>query len=124
MSALEVRECSRHTVLALDGEIDLVAAPAVRESLAEIVNDNTDRTVIIDLRDVTFMDSSGIGALLSAYRRLKLQQRSMVVAEPQPIVARVLGLTNIERVIPVADSLTSAVDNCSGIHTAARRPAV
>jgi anti-sigma B factor antagonist len=124
MSVLEVRECSKHTVLALDGEIDLVAAPAVRESLAQIVNDNTDRTVVVDLRDVTFMDSSGIGALLSAHRRLKLQQRAMVIAEPQPIVARVLGLTNIERVIQIADSLTSAVDNCAGVHTAARRPAV
>ena len=124
MSALEVGECSKHTVLALDGEIDLVSAPAVRESLAAIVDDNTDRAVIIDLRTVTFMDSSGIGALLSAYRRLKLQQRQMVVAEPQPIVARVLGITNVERLIPIADSLSSAIDNCAGVHTAARRPAV
>jgi anti-sigma B factor antagonist len=124
MSALELSECSKHTVLALDGEIDLVAAPSVRESLAAIVDDNTDRTVIIDLSDVTFMDSSGIGALLSAYRRLKLQQRPMVFAEPQPIVARVLGITNVERLIPVVDSVSSAVDNCAGKHTAARRPAV
>lgn len=119
MSASRLAECSRHTVLALDGEIDLVSAATVRESLAAIVNDHTDRTVVIDLRDVTFMDSSGVGALLSAYRPLKLQQRPLLVAEPQPIVARVLGITNVERLIPVVETVDQAVENCALDHTAA-----
>lgn len=109
-------DCTRHTVLTLDGEIDLAAAPGVRASLAAIVQDEMARDVVIDLRDVTFMDSTGVGALLSAYRHLKLQQRTMVLARPQPIVARVLGITNVARLFPVVDSVESAVDNCSGMH--------
>jgi anti-sigma B factor antagonist len=119
MTAAEVAICSRHTVLALDGEIDLVSAPDVRALLADIVNDHSTRAVVIDLAGVTFMDSSGVGALLSAYRPLKLQRRPLVVAQPQAIVARVLGITNIERLIPVMDSVSSAVDNCAEPHTSA-----
>jgi len=103
-------------VLTLDGEIDLAAAPSVRASLAAIVQDELARDVVIDLRDVTFMDSTGVGALLSAYRHLKLQQRTLVLAQPQPIVARVLGITNVARLFPVVDSVDIAIDNCSGVH--------
>ena len=109
-------DCIRHTVLTLDGEIDLAAAPSVRASLAAIVQDELARDVVIDLRDVTFMDSTGVGALLSAYRHLKLQQRTLVLAQPQPIVARVLGITNVARLFPVVDSVDIAIDNCSGVH--------
>lgn len=116
MSGSDSRECSKHTVLTLDGEIDLAAAPAVRASLASIVNDKLGRDVVIDLRDVTFMDSTGVGALLSAYRRLKLQQRALVLAGPQPIVARVLGITHVDLLFPVVDSLSGAIDNCDEVH--------
>lgn len=119
MTASETTVCSQHTVLALAGEIDIVSAPEIRARLAEIVNDNSNSAVVIDLSGVTFMDSSGVGALLSAYRPLKLQQRPLRVAQPQAIVARVLGLTNVERLIPVVDSLTNAVDNCTEPHTPA-----
>ena len=119
MPALEHSDCHRHAILALDGEIDLVSAVAVRAKLAAIIEQTRHQRVVVDLRDVTFMDSSGIGALLSAYRPLRLQQRELLVADPQPIVARVLAIANFERIVAIVDSLADAVDHCEHVHAGA-----
>jgi anti-sigma B factor antagonist len=57
-------------VLALSGEIDLAAGPAVRESLNELIGGGA-RHVVVDLRQVDFLDSIGLGVLVGAYRRLR-----------------------------------------------------
>ena len=108
--------CDRHSVITLEGEIDMAAAPELRAGLLSLVDDASSRAVILDLDGVTFMDSSGVGAVLSAYRKLRLQQRPLLVANAQPIVARVLDITNVDTVIPVCESVDAALEGCTLTH--------
>jgi anti-sigma B factor antagonist len=116
MSHEAIGTCNRHSVISLEGEIDMSGAPALRTTLMALVDDATDRAVILDLAGVTFMDSSGVGALLTVYRALQPAQRSLVIANAQRIVARVLDLTNVDTIIPMLESVDAATGGCSLTH--------
>ena len=118
MSSEPSGTCERHCIISLRGELDLAAAPELRSELTALVGTNNNRAVVLDLAEVTFMDSSGVGAVLSTYRALLLQERRLVVANAHPIVARVLNLTNVDSIIPVRASVADAVDGCPLAHVA------
>ena len=78
-------------LVALHGELDLATAAG----LAEWLDDLAGSDVVIDLAGLTFMDSSGIGAIARARRRLAASGTSLVVVRPQPQVLRLLELTGV-----------------------------
>lgn len=87
-------------VVVIHGEIDLGTAPALREALRSALEDQTG-PVVVDLSDVSFMDSTGVHVLADALQRLEAQNRSLaVVCEEGGQVQRLLAL--VERL----DALT------------------
>lgn len=89
--SIEVTTVGGATYLRLSGELD--AATAVE--LGSHVAAATTSEVQIDLGGVTFMDSSGLAAVLEAHRRLAAEQRRLVVGDRSPIVQRVLDLAGV-----------------------------
>jgi anti-sigma B factor antagonist len=77
------------------GEIDRDTAPGLRRRLTEAVGLAGAGLVDVDLRHVTFMDSSGIGALLAAHRLAGDSGAALRVRDPSPSVRTVLELTNV-----------------------------
>ena len=67
---------SDHTVLEIGGEIDVYTAPRLRERLIEMV-DAGERHVVVDLGRVEFLDSTGLGVLVGAHRRLRAGDGSL-----------------------------------------------
>lgn len=85
------------------GEIDLATVDRFAAAIARAEQDAEDR-VVLDLRAVTFVDSSGLRAMLEAYRRgLGDGRRVAVVCEPGP-VRRLLEITGSTTVIEVLDA--------------------
>jgi anti-sigma B factor antagonist len=69
----------------LAGEIDVASAREINESLSELVGTQA-RAAIIDVRDVTFMDTTAVGALVRTSERLRRQNRSLVlICPPGPV---------------------------------------
>ena len=85
-------------VLRLDGELNMVSAPAVRKSVADLVAAGSSR-VVVDLSDVDFLDSSGLGALISGLKSTRQAGGDLRIASPGEQVRLVLRLTNMERVL-------------------------
>lgn len=74
----------------------------------------SERTVLLDLTEVEFLDSSGLGAVVAA-RKLLGKGRQLALAGLQPAVEKVLRLTHMDRVFPIyrdADAFLS--DMCGG----------
>lgn len=74
----------------------------------------TDRTVLLDLSEVEFLDSSGLGAVVAA-RKLLGKGHHLALAGLQPAVEKVLRLTHMDRVFPIypnADAFLSSM--CGG----------
>ncbi|MCD4523346.1 STAS domain-containing protein [Nocardioides sp. cx-173] len=103
-----VEEHGAHRVVALRGEVDMASVGAVRTCLRELMlAGHTD--VLVDLRDVTFMDSTGLGVLVAARKQARVFRGSLGLVAPSPPVARVLSLTSLDRVFPCFGSLDEAL---------------
>src|SRR2546430_9584696 len=68
--SLSTRTVAGHRVLEVGGEIDVYTAPQLRERLISLV-EGGDRHVIVDLARVEFLDSTGLGVLVGALKRLR-----------------------------------------------------
>jgi anti-sigma B factor antagonist len=79
-------------IFALRGELDACTRPGLAEQLIGPPGS----LVVVDLRHLTFMDSSGLGAIHVARRRAIEDGGSLVVCRPNPMVARVLEITGLD----------------------------
>jgi anti-sigma B factor antagonist len=87
-----VRDLPDLHVVALHGELDIASADDLAHSLVELAGS----TVVVDLSDLTFMDSSGIGALVRARNRIKANgQGDLVLTRPGAIVGRALEIVGL-----------------------------
>jgi anti-sigma B factor antagonist len=96
---LEVRNQGPATVIAVSGELDLASSPALQEELDRVAASDS-QMLIIDLRDLDFMDSTGLSVLVRAHQRIEEQGRQLAMVKGPQQVQRLLSLTG------VADRLT------------------
>jgi anti-sigma B factor antagonist len=101
----EVGGCA---VVRVGGEIDTRTAHRLHETVTEAAGLASD--VIIDLSQVTFVDSSGLGALIVARNTAREGRGSVSLVSPPPVVRRLLGSTRLHDVFAIYDSLDEAVN--------------
>ncbi len=104
-----VRSESGKAVIDVGGEVDILTAPKLREQIHHAI-DRGEKDLIVDLLDVSFMDSSGLGVLISALKRTKEVGGSLTVVAATRPVTNVLSLTGLDKVFPVHDSLDVALE--------------
>jgi anti-anti-sigma factor len=93
------RDQNRATVV-LDGELDLASAPDLQACLAEISADGV-LHVVIDMANLGFIDSTGIGVLVSDFKRLSEAGGSMVVCNAGPRTFRVFEMAGLVELLSV-----------------------
>ncbi|MFN3707641.1 STAS domain-containing protein [Microcella sp.] len=94
-------------ILKPEGRLNMVAAPGIREAVASIVDSGRAR-VAVDLSGVEFIDSSGLGALISGLKTTRQAGGDLRIAGANEQVKLVLSLTNLERVLTPYDSVEIA----------------
>lgn len=93
------------TVVYLQGEVDLASAPQLRRGMYELI-DNGNQRIAIDLSGVEFMDSTGLGVLIGALKRVRESGGSLVLGGIRPAVSRVFEITGLDRIFTIHESLT------------------
>jgi len=101
-------------VISAEGELDLHTAAQLEEAL-----ESTDGPrVVLDLTEVPFLDSTALGVIVAASKRMQAQGRQLIVATGNKTVSRVLSITGLEQVISVrptlAEAIESALDGLAG----------
>jgi anti-sigma B factor antagonist len=91
-------------IAAVTGEIDISTVPQLRERLFELADSGG--TLIVDLNQVTFIDSTGLGALVGTARRAAEHGGSLHAVCARPQTRKLLWMTGVDRRIP----LTATVD--------------
>jgi anti-sigma B factor antagonist len=90
------------------GEVDMTSAPTLRDHLLGHIGLG-EPCVVVDLSGVEFMDSTGLSALVVAYRQADEIGSSVVVAGAQPAVRRVLEITQLDVLLEHQDDVADAV---------------
>ncbi len=96
------------TVVTVEGEVDMATAPTLRERLHALVADGR-RTIIVDLEKVDFLDSTGLGVLIGAMRRLRSADGDLIVVVTQPRIRKVFEITGLDRAFRMHDSVDDAL---------------
>jgi len=97
------------------GELDLATAPRLAEELAA-ARDGDDASILIDLRDCSFIDSSGLALIVGSWRDLEGEQGEgrLVLCCPGAQVQRLLRITGTDEAIPVYDGPDEAIASLRG----------
>jgi RND superfamily putative drug exporter len=103
--SVEVSEGTRGPQIVLAGELDLETARHLRAAVDEVGARADGGTLVIDVRAVGFIDSSGIAELVRAQREARRRGgRLLVVRSPDTRVAQILAMTGMDRALPVSDN--------------------
>jgi anti-sigma B factor antagonist len=101
-------------VLHPSGEVDLATVSSLYSMMKSAGEDG--RHVVVTLNEITYIDSTGIKALLDVHRLLRQRSQRLVLADPTSMVRKVIEITALEKVIPVYASLEEALRS---LHAAA-----
>ncbi|HEY0541262.1 MAG TPA: STAS domain-containing protein [Actinoallomurus sp.] len=96
----------------LAGSLDVATAPQVRDLLIRLIDEGRYR-LVLELSGVDFVDSIGLGVFVGVVHRLRPHDGSLAVAAPSPQTRKVFEITQLVRVLPLFDSLGSAVEAVS-----------
>ncbi len=92
------------------GQIDHATADLLTHGVMNAARDFPQPHVVLDLSQVTFCDSSGLGAFVTLWKALRARRGILVLADPRPLCRLILRRTGIDRYVTVASTLTQAVD--------------
>jgi anti-anti-sigma factor len=98
-------------VARLDGEIDIASAERLRDTILAETRSAEESGLVVDLSDVSFLDSSGVRLLFTVHRAMTEQGRPMALAVPRDTtVASVLSIVEMATVVWMAPSVDGAID--------------
>jgi anti-sigma B factor antagonist len=96
-------------VVAVTGEIDLFTAPEFKQHVTAPID--AGRThVVVDLTATTFIDSSSLGVLIGAHRRLRRHEGTLVIVCTNDAIAKTFRITGLDSVFTIVGSLEEALD--------------
>lgn len=111
--SLATRTVAEHTVLEVGGEVDVYTAPRLRERLVELVDAGA-RNVVVDLAGVEFLDSTGLGVLVGAMKRLRVANGTFgLVCSKEPLL-KIFRITALDQVFPIYRSIEAATGDSDG----------
>ena len=103
VSPLDVEPGARraNSACASVGEVDVASSPALRAKIAELLDGGADR-IVLDLSEMTFIDSSGLGVLVGALKRVReLDRHDLVLIGLQGPPRRVFEITGLTELFSI-----------------------
>jgi anti-sigma B factor antagonist len=100
---VETRNEGRATVIAVTGELDLASSPQLEHELDRLWQADVEQ-LVIDLRALEFMDSTGLSIIVSAHQRLSELGRTLSIVRGPKQVQRLLDLTGVSERLRLVDT--------------------
>ena len=104
-------------VIHLHGEFDAAGSNAIRPTLEDVATQSQPEHVFLDLHEVSFIDSSGVGAIVFLYKRLRENGRSLRIIGARGQARDLLEMLRIHKAIPMvfanANATTTEAMSCS-----------
>ncbi len=101
------------TVVNVAGELDVYTAGRLKEEIIGLANQGRCH-IAVDLARVDFMDSTGLGVLITGLKRIREQEGVLVLISPRDQIRRLLTITGLDKVLPVHESVDKAMAQSAG----------
>ena len=95
-------------MLQVVGEVDLSSAPLLRARIEELLHLGS-RRLVVDLRGVGFMDSSGLSVLVASMKRMREAGGGLTVVSPSESILKVFTVTGLDRLFAIRGSVVEAM---------------
>jgi anti-sigma B factor antagonist len=105
--SVQVEEKGDVAVVAVAGELDISTSPELRDRLVELGGGQATR-LVIDLEGVEFLDSTGLGVLVGALKRMRSKEGELVLVCTNPRILKVFEITALTEVFTIVGSLDEA----------------
>lgn len=105
---LDASERGDWTVLHVGGEIDVATAPMLRERLLRLVADGRNH-LVVDLEAVDFIDSTGLGVLIGALKRVRINDGDLRLVCSDQRVRKIFDITGLDKVFQILGSVEASV---------------
>ena len=102
------RQSGDRTVIEVKGEIDVYTAPALREEISSLV-DAEHTTIVVDLTQVSFMDSTGLGVLVGALKKVRTLGGDLSLVINEEKILKVFRITALTQVFSIHPTLEEAL---------------
>jgi anti-sigma B factor antagonist len=96
-------------VVAVRGEIDLFTAPEFKQRVSAAIDAGA-RRLVLDLSETTFIDSSSLGVLIGAHRRLRRQDGSLAIVCRDDTIIKTFRVTGLDTVFTIVETLDEALN--------------
>ncbi len=104
----EVSEIAGWTIVSVYGEVDVATTPDLRELLIKLVAEGSNR-LVLDLEGVDFLDSTGLGTIVSILKRTRTHGGDLRLVCTQARITRLFEITGLDKALPLLPSLDLAV---------------
>ncbi len=95
-------------VLSLRGEIDVYTAPLLRQALVDLIGEGA-TNVVVDMSQVDFLDSTGLGVLVEGLKRVKTRGGEFGLVVTQDKILKIFDITGLNKAFPIHPSLDEAL---------------
>ncbi len=99
-------------VVTVTGEVDVVTCGVLRDGLLRAVTDGNGRGLVVNLAEVSFLDSTGLGVLVGVWHRVEASSGRLAVAAPSRQVRSALNTAGLTKALSVYDLEADAVQAC------------
>ncbi|MHA0855517.1 anti-sigma F factor antagonist [Paenibacillus sp. CMAA1364] len=108
---MEMEHHRQVLIVRFSGELDHHTANHVRTKLDEAIHTRQTEHIVLSLKDLQFMDSSGIGVILGRYKLIKSKSGRMAVCDVNPAVYRLLQMSGMLKIMNVYESENDALSS-------------
>jgi anti-sigma B factor antagonist len=100
-------------VVAVAGEVDIFTAPDRKRTIASAIEDGAHR-LVVDLTNTRFLDSTALGVLIGAVKRLRPLDGKLAIVNTEPSTAKTFQITGLDRIFTIVATRDEAVAAVSG----------
>ena len=107
---IDVVENDGMVLLKLNGEVDVYTAPKLKSRLIDLVDQGKFK-IIVDLEEVDFMDSSGLGVLVGGLKRVRSHDGAIALICTQENILKIFRITGLVKVFPIFENQEQAIQS-------------
>lgn len=96
------------SVLTLRGEIDVYTAPRLREAIVDLVDEGIS-SIVVDMQQVDFLDSTGLGVLVEGLKRVKTREGNLSIVITQDKLLKIFDITGLSKAFAIRGSVDEAL---------------